>query len=568
MIGAGDTWGPRWGCPWHGLIRLGQGLTLPGRTIPAQIVGPNTSVFDAGMPIVPTPPEIASMGGQFWNKAIINWGVSSDYFGYHCRSNYTGIPVQIPGDQWPLRYARVALSASFLSVTLIDPVMNGYTIDVPITMTDIGQGSDQPEAYIAGWAVIGGQTLRSLVRPGTTSIELADFWRNKMLFLVRASGRDLSAPTFYWEGQGSLGRTMDNTNVPFGLIEVELGEPDSEGLPTVTVRVIEDRATALGSPVLNLNQTGDIHVEYGVARYTTTALGTDWQGIDIVRRDYYIERTTTQPGPNDDYARLRTGSRASLMEMSITRGLLSAVYDANGDIRTARYSVRWNESREEDRQHTDVNGYSWINVGPDAGETGATYVHQHYTIDYSLIQELELYGFDGELVDRHEFTDSANVTDTRALTVRAATAADLPETVREGGRTLKFDNDSVDIDIPSYPAGFQPSEIQRMAVPPVFSADALLHWAQGESITNRSVGVRRYSNNLVSLFSASRQSISAPPYWEYEIRYGRLCHPSGTEAAPQPIVTTNYNPMERLQGSYNPITHEVALDDTTSITWV
>lgn len=563
MIGPGDGAKRVLGCPWHGLIVRDAGLVLEnGTTIAAQMEGPSTGVFNADMPEAETPDAVAAMGGQLWNKAIINWSGATDYArpGYHCRqvpgNIQRGIPLRLPNDQEPYRFCSAQLVNNGVSEMLIRLLVSPPTsrygsaviIDIPVNLSDLGQGPGQPDIYIKSDR--NGGDINTLVRPNAFRLELADFWKNKMLFLVRASGRDASAPTFDWNDRSSIGQGIINNDVPFGLIEIETGTPDSSGTPPCTVRVVEDRATAFGT-IMNMVSDSDAMTRV----YATTRI----EGVDGELR-YYVERVDSPPAFN--YIQFDTGTRSNSLDISIDHALLAANYDEHGAARTARYSVNWVESRNEERQHTDVNGFRLVGTA----ESGATYVLQHYTISYSMEQSLTLYGFDGQPVDQYLFTDHGEVDDTRPLNLRAAPGA-LPETERISSRTRRFGDDTLTQEVP-YPVAGAPVELRAVPRPPVLSADVLLHWSLGDGVTNRNVGLRQYSNNLVSLYSASREATASAPYWLYTTRYGQACHPTGVEPAPAPLVTTDYDPTARMHGSYNPVSGEVSISPDGVRTWV
>lgn len=554
MIGPGDGAKRLLGCPWHGLIRQYLGLDLPnGRHIAAQMVGQSTGVFDAGLPPAQTPDAVTLLGGELWNRAIVNWSpaASTAIAGYHCRISSDGVPLTLPGDRWTHRFCRASLTpGGSIVVAVADPLAlsGGVSTDIATTLAGIGQGAGQPDIYIRGSRA--GGSINTLGRPQSFRLELADFWKNKMLFLVRASGNDLSAPGFDWNDRSSIGQGIINNDVPFGLIEIEIGAPDSSGIPPCTVRVIEDRAAAFGTITNTVIDSDAMTRVYATSRIET--------GDGELR--YYVERLEAPPAFG--YIQFDTGTRSNSLDISIDRALLAANYDEHGVVRTARYSVSWVETRSEDRQHTDVNGFRLAGTF----ESGATYVLQHYTISYSMEQSLTLYGFDGQPVDQYLFTDHGDVDDTRPLNLRAAPGA-LPAPERVSSRTRQFGDDTVTQEV-LYPVAGAPAELRAVPRPPALSADVLLHWARGDGVTNRNVGIRQYSNNLVSLYSASREATASPPYWLYTTRYGPACHPTGVEPAPAPLVTTDYDPIARMHGSYNPISGEVDISPVGLRTWV
>lgn len=552
MIGPGDGAKRLLGCPWHGLIRQDMGLDLPnGRHIAAQMVGQSTGVFDAGLPPAQTPDAVTLLGGELWSRAIVNWSpaASTTIAGYHCRISSYGVPLTLPGDIWTHRFCRASLSAdaSSLVIKIDQPTLDGgVVIDIATTLAGIGQGAGQPDIYIRG--SLSGDNY--LVRPNAFRLELADFWKNKLLFLVRASGWGSGAPRYEWNDRSSIGQGIINNDVPFGLIEIEIGAPDSSGIPPCTVRVIEDRAAAFGTITDTVSDSDAMTRVYAASRIET--------GDGELH--YYVERVESPP--EFGYIQFDTGTRSNSLDISIDRALLAANYDEHGVVRTARYSVSWVETRSEDRQHTDVNGFRLVGTL----ESGATYVLQHYTINYSMEQSLTLYGFDGQPVDQYLFTDHGYVDDTRPLNLRTAPGA-LPAPERVSSRTRQFGDDTVTQEV-LYPVAGAPAELRAVPRPPALSADVLLHWARGDGVTNRNVGIRQYSNNLVSLYSASREATASPPYWLYTTRYGPACHPTGIEPAPAPLATTDYNPIARMHGSYNPISGEVDISPVGLRTWV
>ncbi|TLX54861.1 hypothetical protein DN824_20475 [Stutzerimonas nosocomialis] len=290
-----------YGWPWHGLIRregATQEVTLAnGRSFRCDHGGSYTYLFDSGKEDIQSD-AIEALGGAWWGKAILRggnlagtqltWGGGLRTRLNNSTSEFFGMPLLMAGAETPW-FVRYTLENLTLTLSLRIGV-DEYAFAVPVSLSDLGQGAGQPSYYaLQSTAVSNPQ--RFLVNdafPGSHQLELLDFRQNRMLLGVVVIA-DSRAPAYTEVYSENPPATVNGRWPRFysGLIEVEIG-PDlldvEDAADAVTIRVIEDRASALGAPVREQHDgPGGIIRDY-LERWTqTSGLVTAWYEGDTVR---------------------------------------------------------------------------------------------------------------------------------------------------------------------------------------------------------------------------------------------------------------------------------------------
>ena len=298
MIRAPFDEGPMLACgwPWHGPVRRASGGGSGGG-MPWEIQLPNGSVysfssnqfvqsqvshlFDMGLPDVPDA-ELEAAGGAWWGRALLRSEIPSPvdtnatqtddlprlWYGrglLNADGNLgyiIGAPLVIQPTDPELPAFRVFCRVSLRGNTLRVSVRhNGATINVvrPLTLAQQGQGAGQPIALAYGVTNIPTSGYRAAeingTSPGFYRGWVRDFTQNRVLLGVMAYP-DTNAPAGV--SLLSTASTRVAASWPwnffplFGLLEVEILPSMFEGGSAddaVVVRLIEDRAAAMGNPV-------------------------------------------------------------------------------------------------------------------------------------------------------------------------------------------------------------------------------------------------------------------------------------------------------------------------------
>ncbi|HCC6628867.1 hypothetical protein ACQYYA_00390 [Pseudomonas aeruginosa] len=320
----------RMGWPWHGKIRqpdkdLAGYVTLPnGATRPAiAYYGTwpmnHTHLFDMGLPDQDDP-QVEEQGGKWWGRTILRGGGNYDYqlyYGgattsaegqpYTGEAPFRGLPLWWDSDEEPRRplYVDIYLNVEQGSYYL-DFWTKGGTIHAlwkKITLEDVGQGAGQPECAVKDllgsnfdyWFF--GENVK------LDYLKLLGVYRNRLLLgvvVTQGEGmRQIDPPpgTSVVSGSSPSGAPQGL----YGLVEVtiapDIRDPEADHSQTVTIDVIENRQAALGNPV------------------------------------HQVTDESSQPGDPIETTLYRE-------EWNQTSGLLTAWYDAQGNIHTARYNRR------------------------------------------------------------------------------------------------------------------------------------------------------------------------------------------------------------------------------------
>lgn len=297
------------GWPWHGrVVTLGADKTLElpgGGTMPLPnfyAAGQVTWAFDMGLPDTPDP-VVEAAGGAWWGRAILRDG----YFWsglVPAGDGFYNTARQIAPLWWAddePRRPQILDYPSFSGSTLALSWRNSVGTQAQVTRSfsndALGQGMDQPlcaALNAAGWRLVG-QSSDYFVRWGFLGA-----YQNRMLFglkLIAASGASIGLP----HPPATAPLSSSPAGAPdcyCGLVEVVIDKalfgPEVDPDTHIALTVLENRDQALGSPTHSLSDV-------------------------------------TAPGGN---------SRARSEETEQTSALLTAWYDLDGVVRSARYSRR------------------------------------------------------------------------------------------------------------------------------------------------------------------------------------------------------------------------------------
>ncbi len=365
------------GWPWHGLVRRDPAAAIWNIALPNggtysfksnRFVESDCSfVFDMGLPDLASP-ELEAAGGAWWGRALLRGDIPGPlntrgdsavalpelHYGIGfspeigASRNLWGVPlVMRRDDAAPFRvFCRAFIRGGVLNVRILNGRQE-YSIARPLALADIGQGSGQPDAaayHLNG--LIGSYFAGEITSqyPGKLKAFVRDFRENKLLLGVVAAsepGSPIAGVPLSQQSTRAPGVWRDSLFPLFGLLEVEvLPSIFDEGVApddAVLLRVIEDRNSALGSPVF---ETGN----------------------------------TTPPG----------GGRNYFARWTQTRGLLNAFYDASGIVKTIRYSRVQESTLHKRRLQGDGDSLYWRQ------DTGRSTTFQLYGIDESQVDEFTL----------------------------------------------------------------------------------------------------------------------------------------------------------------------------------
>ncbi|RIA22673.1 hypothetical protein DFO61_3363 [Ectopseudomonas oleovorans] len=296
------------GWPWHGRVITfgdvstlelagGESMSLPRFNAAARV----TWAFDMGRPDIPDP-VVEAVGGAWWGRAILRdgyfWaGLVPDGGGFYNTARQVA-PLWWADDDprrpQILNYPSFSGSALTLSWLNSDGtpalVMRGFS------NAELGQGVDQPlcaAKSTGGWRLVG-QGADYFIG----WIFLGAF-QNRLLFALRmtapsSGGTSLPHPTGTAPGSSPGGAPEGYCGLVEVAVDKQLFGPDGDPDLHLQLTVLESRQTALGNPTYSLSDV-------------------------------------TAPGG---------GSRNRDEETEQTSALLTAWYDVEGNVRTARYSRR------------------------------------------------------------------------------------------------------------------------------------------------------------------------------------------------------------------------------------
>ncbi len=289
-----------YGWPWHGRIRRDVNVAQPvvelpnGRTFNCDYGGSFTYLYDAGKADIQSD-AIEALGGAWWGKAILRdfnpqgtlltWGGGLRDRLNDGNANLFGIPLVMPGYETPW-FVRLTLDGLTLAVAMRIGTAE-HAVSIPVTLDSLGQGAGQPSFY-ALQAASSTNPQFYLVNdafPGSRRLDLLDFRQNKMLFgvVVRSS---IAAPSYNSVYERTPGTVNDGWPTFYaGLVEIEIG-PDAVANPAqaITIRTLEDRATALGSPLREQRDEPNGIIRDYLDRWTQVrGLVTAWYDGEAVR---------------------------------------------------------------------------------------------------------------------------------------------------------------------------------------------------------------------------------------------------------------------------------------------
>lgn len=374
------------GWPWHGRVLM-QGespnftytVELPGgktRQFPlfsAIEQRGRTTLFDKGRPDIPDP-ELAEQGGAWWGRAILRGelftyadaGYVSDGSGSYESSELPGIPLWWEGDdldQLPL-FMSVMPSGNTLSFGwLIDGVAyNQYTSYTP---AELDQTIGQPRCAVYSGSGLSWRELPANAG-GSISLVMLGCYQNRILFgvvLTSSTGDLLTLPPSSGESSSASGPPLPYYGLVELRVDADVRDPDALHSQAFHMTVIENRSSALGHPLQTLSDVSNPEEE-------TRSYSEVWVQ---------------------------------------TSGLLTAWYDPNGVIRSARYS---REQKATLEHAGDGLNYHW---------------------DTSRSTKLKLHYSGGGVVDERELTEQLTITalDGHLDIVRRVTATDAEDDVSE-----------------------------------------------------------------------------------------------------------------------------------------
>lgn len=361
------------GWPWHGrVVSLGGVSTLElagGGSMPLPRFNDARAVtwtFDMGRPDIPDP-VVEAAGGAWWGRAIMRDG----YFWSGLRPDGSGffttarriVPLWWEEDDEPT--AQIVDYPIFTDTFTLgwrnaDGVQQSVTRSW--SLAERGQGTDQPlcaAKNTAGeWRLVG-QSADYSIRWSFMGAH-----KNRMLFaqtLLAFGGVGLPHPTGTAPGSSPGGAPVSYCGLVEVIVDKALFGPTGDPAVHLNINMLEDRETALGNPTYSL--------------------------ID-----------TTAPGG---------GSRNRDEETEQTSALLTAWYDNDGTVRTARYNRR------------QVATYDYVSTAVD---------DRHWDLTRSTEFEL-LYG--GSVVDEHSLSEQLEIDQVGATltATRTVTESGLPDDV-------------------------------------------------------------------------------------------------------------------------------------------
>lgn len=548
--------------PWHGLITDGTLTLQDGSQIWGAAAGNNTYLFDAGVPPIETPPEIAAAGGEVWNKAIVNFSGSRAV--YHCgltSQGKLGLPLRFPTAAPPIRDIRIDLDLGPVTGLRLRYAPAGAWIDRPLTPDDIGQSAGPDIHVIAGPGQV--------ARPTRYSLSIMDVRGGNVLCIVHGSA-PYATDTELIDRHGELSREYTPI-VPLGLVELVFGADGNQVLLS-EVRVVEDRAAALGS--LQFSQSYSNTLEDAVV------VGfTEWSGEWPTPPDCsgVITGTATTIIATPDYSgggyvspvRRHRGTESSRFEQIMTGALLAARYGADGAVQTARYTARRTFDYEYVATLTAEGvctlTQTFVNVGTHCAgnplaRSGAAYGLWTRIGEYSAEHTLTLYGFDGQQAD--------------SASVRAEGSAELisSQAYESDGSHPWSREASVSI---SSPFGTTESDSEDAYFSVLSALDTHGSYPDvpttvapfdglGGVMVEHEISLIRYSNNLFGLCALDHSELSDGEGWSVNrLVLLPALHWGGTDPRVFEFELSAWTALRQhiqaLSGaSYNPVTHQVA----------
>ncbi|MCT9629149.1 hypothetical protein [Pseudomonas aeruginosa] len=412
----------RMGWPWHGKIRqidqnqVGEVLLPNGGTKPVfswhDIWWMNyTYLFDMGLPDQ-NDPEVESQGGKWWGRAILRGGgqvsyqlyyggalVSQNENSFKVGSPFLGVPIWWEDDKEPRKpyYVDIYFEERTWEdrYVFVFRTLAGTVPDVLYYpgIDEIGQGDDQPECASRTRASYDGWALSKSV--SLFYFPLLGVYKNKILLgvVVQPKNQEIGISSPPGTSKASGSSPAGAPGGLYGLIEItiaqDIRDQESDHSNTISLRVVEDRRTALGSPVHNV--------------------------ID--------QKNPPQDGVTTEYY---------LDEWIQSSGLVTAWYDAQGNIQTARYNRRHYASRE-------------ASYGPEVPSRVAT----------ERASEIELLDGSGNVVDSFTLKESFEAQELSGLGLQITRTVQV--TGEEDDVTTYLDPDhvgGVDVDVPAtFPPG-------------------------------------------------------------------------------------------------------------------
>ncbi|HCR1655322.1 TPA: hypothetical protein ONA94_002451, partial [Pseudomonas aeruginosa] len=258
---------------------------------------------------------------------------------------------------------------------------------------EIGQGDDQPECASRTRASYDGWALSKSV--SLFYFPLLGVYKNKILLgvVVQPKNQEIGISSPPGTSKASGSSPAGAPEGLYGLIEItiaqDIRDQESDHSNTISLRVVEDRRTALGSPVHNVIDQKN-------------------QPQDGVTTEYYLD------------------------EWIQSSGLVTAWYDAQGNIQTARYNRRHYASRD-------------ASYGPDVPSRFAT----------ERASEIELLDGSGNVVDSFTLKESFETQELLGLGLKITRT--VQATGEEDDVTTYLDPDHVggaDVDAPAtFPPG-------------------------------------------------------------------------------------------------------------------
>ncbi|MBG5844357.1 hypothetical protein I5G21_31615 [Pseudomonas aeruginosa] len=346
------------GWPWHGKIyqlpnteqgavHLPNGETKPARAWSINYTLNHTHLVDMGLPSQPDE-FIESQGGSWWGRAILRgggyWpqlyyggGISAGSGAEYSEVPFIGTPIWWLSDELPRRpsYAiydlREEAGTPQFRLWIGNNLNTMATLDLGADL--IGQGEDQPACAVRAKDVSfdGWQLTNKVV---LSELSMLGVYQNRLLFGVYVRTTDLSPieqpPGTSWISGSS------NSGAPagfYGLIEITVSpsirDPDADRSKVLTITVLETRAQAMGNPThMHVDESSPIDAPVVTANY----------------RDEWVQ----------------------------TSALITAWYDAQGNVRSARYNRQHYGARtyryEQDVEHSRMERASVLELITDSGQ--------------------------------------------------------------------------------------------------------------------------------------------------------------------------------------------------------